>query len=353
LGYLHYPLANTQAQPFFFAVAALLFAFAGMTRPEAPALVLLFAGLLMAERGSVSVNAARAPLLIFCVTFLLCFAPYFLWRWHYYGRLFPNPVYCKGLLNDHTHRFVLDKNYLSLIWPFTLLAFPAIVCSKDHRHYYLWLPSVLYLVLLWGADPIVAFDNRLFLPAFVLLLPLALVGIGQILTLIFQVQDVRFDVAVTVCALSVMCLCIPMNSLDAYVYFTKNPVGGARLRHEVLQWLEHHTRPGNHVVLGDCGLIPYQSDRLFIDSYCLNNAEMTQKHSTLMYQTFCDKVLSHQPEVIVLASMIKDGQAYYGGGDDCLSQKLPEHPGYIKEAILEAVLVDHRYRYEIFKAVPR
>ena len=164
----------------YFVVAGLLLALAGMTRPEATALMVLFTLLLLFTTVSASGDKTWQGFVLFCGTLCVCYAPYFFWRWHYYGRLFPNPVYCKGFTNILT--FNLDKNYLRLTWPFIIMALFAVWQNNDRRYYFLWLPSVIYLILLIGADPIVAFDNRLFLPAFVLLLPLAVKGMATFLS---------------------------------------------------------------------------------------------------------------------------------------------------------------------------
>ena len=85
---------------------------------------------------------------------------------------------------------------------------------------------MVYIILLYGSDPIVAFDNRLFLPAFVLLLPLALQGISTALLLYLESRDKVFAFS-----LYFLCFCLafyfmPMMSLSDYRYFSQNPVEG-------------------------------------------------------------------------------------------------------------------------------
>ena len=339
---------HNKRRPFCFIAAGILLALAGMTRPEAPALMILFVSLLLLlnRRASLANNYWRSVAL-FCGAIVVCFAPYFFWRWHYYGRLFPNPVYCKGLISAFT--FNLDKHYLHLIWPFAILALPTLWQAKDYRHLFLMLPSVLYLGLLIGADPIVAFDNRLFLPAFALCLPVAVKGLSVLLNQYLQKYDGIFDVVMYLLASLFAFFFIPMMSLTGYHHFTENPVAGALLRQNVVAWLENHTKPGSHVVLADSGLIPFQSRRQFIDSYCLNNAEMTKFPMARMYNNFCESVFKTRPDVIILTALIEDGKIIYTPTDVCLAEKLAHNNDYCPQISLGSGDSHSFYRYEIFK----
>lgn len=331
-----------------FVIAGLLLALAGMTRPEAPALMVLFVFLLLFLREPSSDAKMWQMLVFFCVTFIVCFAPYFLWRWHYYGRFFPNPVYCKGFTN--ILMFELDKNYLRLIWPFGIMALPAIWKNNESCYYFLWLPSVIYLILLIGADPIVAFDNRLFLPAFALLLPLTFKGMATLLTPYFQKQKDVFNLAMYFGAFLMAFFFIPMLSLAGYRHFTENPLAGERLRQNVITWIENNAHSNSRVVLADSGLIPYKSAYQFIDSYCLNNAEMTKLSPALMYQHLCENVLKTKPEVIILTSLLEDGEVIYTPADACLSAKLARSKDYCLQRSFGTGDRHFLYRYEIFSA---
>lgn len=354
LGYSFYPDARFKQRPLAFIMAGLLFTVAGMTRPEAPALMLLYALLLLRSRFRGSSKDWQG-FLLFSTTLLVCFAPYFFWRWHYYGHLFPNPVYCKAINNVLMGE--LDKNYLRLILPFAFVAAAAWYRSTDQRYYFLALPSVLYLLLLISADPIVAFDNRLFLPAFALLLPLTIKGLATLLKplsqdLILTKSGVNasFDLAMYFIAFVLAFFFIPIMSLQAYRHFTENPVAGEQLRTKVVAWLEHNTKNGSHVVLADCGLIPYKSSRYFIDSYCLNNAEMTTFPPGLMYQYMCENILRRKPEIVILTALLDDGKVIYTPTDECLSVKLHRSKHYCFQTSFGTGNGHSFYRYEIFAA---
>lgn len=350
LGYRAYPQPPGDYHTPSFINAGVLLAIAGLTRPEAPAVVALFACLLLFHRSKAQWPGLGKNAFIFCATFILLFSPYFVWRWHYFGRLFPNPVYCKGITGSFD--WTLDKQYLHLVWPFFILAIPAIWKSCDKRHYFLWLPSLLYCVLLMGASPVVAFDNRLFLPAFALLLPLTLHGLSILLYSVTKRTDEVMDAWLYLAAFFLIVFAIPMMSLAGYRYFTQNPLAGERMRENVVSWLEGNTSPTDRVVLADSGLIPYRSKLNFTDSYCLNNAVMTQGSPVGMYQRLCKRVLKEKPEVIILTSLVHNGRIIYTPADNCLSKNLISNSDYQLQALLSTGNRDSLYRYEIYQIKP-
>lgn len=334
----------------YLAAASVLMALASMTRPEGPVLMGLFVVLLVFINGSKEWTRWNrlAP---FILPFLLIYIPYFSWHWHYYGRLFPNPIYCKGITRIFTYE--LDKHYLQLIWPFVVAlvcAIPIHAKTHDRRHYFLWLPSVVYLLLLLGADPVVAFDNRLFLPAYALLLPAATCGFVQLLTTYVLKKDVNPEGPMYVIAL-IMVLFIPTLNLSSYRQYTINPMSGERLRQTVASWLARHIPFSNHIVLADSGLIPYQSDHNFIDSYCLNSLEMARMPILVRYQQMCEHVMRKQPEVIILTALIVDGKPRYTPTDACLASKLSATQVYNKQISFQTGNEKAAYRYELFSKV--
>lgn len=351
LGYAPFPQEKKHTHVPSLAFAGLLLAVASMTRPEAPALMALFVVLIWLNRPQPSTKQYWQGLLFFCAFFILCFAPYFFWRWNYYGYLFPNSVYCKGLNN--VLNFKLDLNYLKLVWPFMLLALPACwyakEAAKDRRHLFLWLPSVIYCLLLIGADPIVAFDNRLFLPAFVLLLPLTLQGIFVLLRQLLRRQDEVLEFGMFVVAGLLLFFCIPMMSLPAYHHFTENPLRGERLRQKIVTWLDKHTTEQSRVVLADSGLIPFRSTRKFTDSYCLNNLAMRTMSRATMYSLLCNQVLVSKPDVIILTSLIEDGKPLYTPTDACLASHLVNSHNYQLQRCLGTGNSHSYYQYEIYQ----
>jgi hypothetical protein len=330
----------------FMIYSGVFLALAGMTRPEAPALMILFFLLICWDKPKEGRKAHWQGVLYFCLALALTYFPYFLWRWYYYGFLFPNSIYCKGFTKTLTS---LDGHYLKLIWPFALLAVPACIRSQDKRHYFLWLPSLVYLLLLVDADPVVAFDNRLFLPAFVLLLPLALQGLSQILLGIFKDRDAFYTVSLftTTCILAGTFM--PWMTLSQYRYFSENPIKGETLRLQVGQWLKENASAGDNVVLGDSGLIPYLSQLNFTDSYCLNNLAMAHYLPSQRYEQFCHHILLEKPDIIILTSLTEQGEIIYAPSDACLKISLNNHKDYKLDRIFSTDSSLSTYKYELFK----
>ncbi|MFI4919659.1 MAG: protein LphB [Legionellales bacterium] len=345
MGYLHFPNARGRPNHRSFFLAGLLCAFAGMTRPEAPVLIIIFFILMCFDVDRRAIKQYVQGLAFFLTPMVFLFLPYFFWRWHYYGLLFPNPVYCKGISNDFFLK--LDINYLKLIWPFALCALPACIWAKDKRHCFLWLPGVVYLILLAGADTVVAFDNRLFLTAFVLLLPLALKGISEVIQ--YVVHDERYyRLSLYFILVYVALLCIPWMTLAQYRHFSQNPVAGEQLRSKVIQWLNAHTVKSDSIVLADSGMIPYYSEDHFIDSYCLNNAIMAQYPRKQRYEQFCKQIMLEKPKVIILTALIEHGSIIYTPGDVCLKALLKKQNQYKLMAQFRTSNPDSAYRYELF-----
>lgn len=402
MGYQSHPQLRRTAQKGAFILAGLLLALAGMTRPEAPALMILFFILicwdgpyifsvkvknntLSTSRGlssgsrnlSPSLDSADKPqdvdigggtlnlravrpqtelanywhgVFYFSATLVLIYGPYYLWRISYFGYLFPNSVYCKGLSNVFT--LSLDINYLKLIWPLILFSLPACIKTHDKRHYFLWLPSLVYLLILADADPIVSFENRLFLPAFALLLPLTIQGIS-IIVFRYLHHSTIFGLCFYVAVFWMAFFFIPGMTLADYRYFSKNPLQGELLRGRVVTWLNNHMASGTSVVLADSGMIPYQSDLNFIDSYCLNNKVMAHYPVQQRYEKFCNEILFEKPEVVILTSLLEHGQVHYTPSDVCLRSVLEKQNDYKFIQSFRSNTPNSIYRYELFIHSPR
>jgi hypothetical protein len=318
---------------------------AAMTRPEAPAFMLVFFVLMCIDNIKKAQQRSWKGIIFFCSSIILCFVPYFLWRWQYFGYLFPNTVYCKGFVK---HSYYLDLNYLKFIWPFALLAIPACVKSKDIRHYFLWLPSVIYLILLVNSDPLVAYNNRLFLSAFALLLPLTQQGLSILIEKYIKVKDEVYVFSLIILSCVFIVLCIPKASISEFRYYSKHPIQGDAMRMQVGKWLETHALPTDTVILGDAGMIPYYSPLRFIDSYCLNNRTMAHDSKTLRYENFCKQTLIQKPQIIILTSLTDEDGLQYQPSDMCFKQAFKTNKDYKKRAFFSVGLPPRTYRYEIY-----
>ncbi|WP_232048513.1 glycosyltransferase family 39 protein [Legionella adelaidensis] len=345
LGHLAYPQKRGPLVKVYWIMAGILLGLGAMTRPEMPGFVALFLVLMWMDKPRTAPVFYR-NLLYFIASFIFIFAPYFIWRWTYFGHLFPNSVSCKGL--SSFTELSLDKDYLILIYPLFLLIFPAIVQEiKNHsrKHYFLWIPSVVYGVLLIGADPIVAFYTRLFLPVYILLLPLVLLGIR----FYFRRYLASYEKTSFIWLASVLLALffIPGMKLNEYRFFTIDPQKGENLRLQVVDWLNNNVEKNATVVLGDTGLIPYKSSLKIIDSYCLNNLTMGMDRSAQRIENFCKKTLKESPQIIILTSL-REKQTTYAPADACIQPFLLKDDKYQ----LVKTFSTHEgsgYTYEVFK----
>lgn len=347
LGFNPLPNSRTSCQSNYGMVSGLLFAVAGLTRPEAPILAVVFFILAYLNKPKNESLNFWCTMGSASLVFLAFYVPYFLWRWHYFGQLFANPVYCKGI--GQSTFLKLDKQYLALAWPFIFLALITQFKAVDKRYYFLWAPSLVYALLLFNADDIVTFGNRLFLPAFIILLPLALLGIEKLLLRFCPLQDVFYrQLTIIIAALGIGLIFIPTMSLADFKYFARNPQIGEQLRRQVVSWLDQHLPENSQVVLADCGIIPYLSKAYFIDSYCLNNKTMAADSSLDKYNHFCKAILQEKPQAIILTSLIEKDKVIYTPADQCLAKKLRENKIYNLQVVYQARENQSYYRYEIF-----
>lgn len=346
LGYNSCPQPRTNSHCGYSFCSGLLLAIAGLTRPETPALMMLFVLLVMWDRGEHHYYILqRKALAYFLMPLALIYMPYFAWRWHYFGYLFPNAVYCKGFVG---YSFALIKQYLYFSWPFIGLSLIALINDKDKKGYFLLLPSVAYMLMLINSDPIVAFDNRLVLPAWMLLLPLSVQGISILLLVYLKQKDHIHTSCLFFVSFIFAWLFIPMMSLADYHYFSKRPVLGERLRAQVVNQLNTLGTRANPVVLADAGLIPYYSGLEFIDSYCLNNAAMAHTPNLIRYEQFCQQMKKQKPPVIILTSLSEAEEVVYTPADVCLKKMVEADKAY--KLINSFHLRDEKaqYRYELF-----
>jgi len=307
--------------------------------------VVLFSLLICWDKEGNNSKAHGQGVAIFVLSVSMIFLPYFLWRWHYFGFVFPNPVYCKSFVHSG---FLTDIGFLSFGWPWLLLSIFACLKTRDKRTYFLVLPCFLYLMMLANSDPVVAFANRLFLPAIALLFPLSLLGLKLIIMKYTEKQDSFFYLTFYIVSFLMAFFFIPGMSWQGYRFFSDNPVAGEQLRKEVVNWLDNNVPSHGTVVLSDSGLIPYYSALNYIDSYCLNNVTMGHDTSPNRYKQFCHSILKEQPQVIILTSLIEKNEVTYTPTDACLRPLLENHRQYklIKDFTFQSQQLT--YRYELF-----
>lgn len=238
--------------------------------------------------------------------FILPYTLYFIWRVYYFGHFLPNSYQCKAFLTEQIG--VVDLDYVRVALPLMVASLPYLIFPKDCRHLLLWLPSLLYILLLWMADPVLAHYLRLFLAPFALLSLLAVLGVVQFFQSIYPTRQ---DWKLMTCLLLILLtfFFIPGNNLPALRALAADYQGRNQNRLFIAKLLNEQAALNATVLLGDCGLIPFYArpDLRFIDSQCLNNAELTQapyRQNRALYVTYLREQV--KPDWVIVSKPLLD-----------------------------------------------
>lgn len=209
----------------------------------------------------------------FC--FLLPYTIYFIWRLNYFGSWIPNSYICKALTPGQF--FVVDFDYLLIIIPLLVASLPYLFSFKDCRHCLLWVPSVLYVLLLWKANPVITHLLRLFLGPLALFSLLPVLGVTHFLNDFQQKMDPK--IVTTGIIMFLTFIFIPGNSPQYLKALLRQYQERTQVRLTVVKILNTQAKKGDTVLFGDCGVVPFtvRDDIRFIDTDCINNSELTHK----------------------------------------------------------------------------
>lgn len=323
--------------PKHFFLSGLLLSLAGITRPDMPALFIAWLlGLIITFYllpNDYPSRDKRRVMLLFVLTVACIYGSYFLWRWNYFGQLFPNSFYCKWLTG--ANRGTVDRRYLILALPFLLLSMPYLFRVTDRRKLFLLLPSAIYLILLYDSDTVMSLNNRHFLACFILLLPLSLLGIQQGLSHVgFKVSSISKQFITYLIALYVAILFIPHYNPTQLHHKASEITAANAVRHQLSQWLNTSIDKNKAIVMGDCGIVGFFSDNPIIDSYCLNNKRLTTAPVKGAVERFVEWVFSQEkPQTIIISKKLINGVALYPFVDALLIN----HPSFQQHYYLKRV----------------
>lgn len=285
------------------ALASVLMVLGALTRPEAPVIWLgLMAWLAWESQRNDAVHwrDKTGPLLALALPFLLLYGPYFLWRWHHFGLLFPHPIYCKS--GGAMDRFNLHHDFIHVAWPALLLAIPALPLGRMRRTAPFWLVIVVYWIILVGVDDVAAHYIRHFMLAYAALLILAAIGAGNLLN---RLPSRRIGTVLVLAALAFVAWQEGLALPSARKTLTMDATDMARRKtsmKEMALWFKTRLGPEDRVVLGEAGVIPYYSDVRVTDCLCLNNPAMTRPPIGYSLERFVDSVFEDPPEMVIVPS---------------------------------------------------
>lgn len=279
-------------------------------------------------------------ILIALMCFVLPYLVYFAWRLFYFGHWIPNSYRCKAL--TYGQIFVVDFDYLIVILPFLVLSIPYLLsANKDCRHVLLWLPSVVYGLLLWKANPVIAYCLRLFLAPFALFSILPVLGVNHLIKYIAHFKWDR-DYLVAGIMIFMTWFFIPGNDLNNLSKRVMEYKERTQNRMYIADLLNYRAKQDAKVLLNDCGIIPFFSRRdiRFIDAQCLNNADLTKSpfnKDMSLYANYLDSEL--KPDWVIINYYPEESRGDY-------LTDLLEEKGFFKNYQLVTVLKSGYYLNE-------
>jgi arabinofuranosyltransferase len=259
--------------------SGLFFALAAMTRPEG----VLFFGIAGLFRLTTNLSRERRLLprrheVAWLLAFVLLFAPYFVWRWRYFGWPFPNTFYVKASGGSGTwklgayylRRFAEDHGLFFLV-PVAILG---ALTSRDRGRSDLFRLTVLVWAI-FAAYVLKVGGDFMGLYRFVVpVLPLGIVSLQEALrAFASRLRPLLGSGKVAVATLGLAGTCLAAgylvgackvsrtavtwvgadNGIDSPAYLKKY----ADDRIPVGRWFRRHARPDDLMTVGGAGVIPY------------------------------------------------------------------------------------------------
>lgn len=278
---------------------------AALVRPEGPLIGICMAVVLLWPHRAVLWRISAAKHLFkdkalwgLGLGFLVPYVIYATWHWQYFGKLFPNTLYCK--LDYHGNPWTLLADFADLA--FWTLPFVLIGLRKfGSKQAVLLLFIAAMCVASFGIDPIIGHYNRHLMTAYLLLLILTAYGFRQVFVIfsawrpILPVVVVMFSVAIT----------WGVVGLELNLGISRE-AGNYKQRMEaralVADYVASRTDEQDWVAVGDCGIIPYRLEANVLDLYCLNSLAYVSEPIAKDRRKFAAYVLEQQPKVIMLTS---------------------------------------------------
>ncbi len=253
--------------------AALLLA--SLTRPEG----LLFAAILFADLLRTRPGARRAALWL--MPFAAGYLPYFIWRYSYYGYLFPNTFYAKtgGGLGHASRGLAYVKDYFvspnGWLYVLALLplflgrrkwGLPLVVCG-------LW---VVYTVLV-GGDGLAM--HRFFVPVIPLLFLLVAGGLDEFAGRLasWRGRGAAGAAVAVVIAAGLLSTFYPSVSSPGRDFVMEDRIRVQGNWVPIGKWLRGYAKPGESVAVTAAGALPYYSGLYTIDMLGINDVHIAHR----------------------------------------------------------------------------
>jgi arabinofuranosyltransferase len=255
------------------SVAVLL---ASLTRPEG----LLIGAVLFAD--FLATRPRKAAVALWLLPLVGGYLPYFIWRYSYYGFLFPNTFYAKtgGGWTHVLRGFEYVRNYFvspggwvyifAIVPPFVKRGrkhvLPAVVCA-------VW---VLYVIVI-GGDGLAMY--RFFVPVIPLLFLLAAVGLALSLSMLAVRTGgaAKGVITAVVIAAALLCTFYPSIRSDEKDFVVEDRIRVQGNWVPIGKWLKTYARPGESVAVTAAGALPYYSGLYTIDMLGINDVHIAHR----------------------------------------------------------------------------
>jgi arabinofuranosyltransferase len=353
---LLYIAAVNREEGRFFVISSFLFSIAALTRPEGVFAFGLAVGYLLLLL--IFKKNSRWQFAEFSLPFTILYGLYFVWRFSYYGKLFPNTFYIKEpssllipLGIQYYQRFLIGCP----VWLPLLLAVYLAIRSRfrglSHGDYFMVILCLLFssYIIYVGGDFMDhwRFIMPLLAPFYLLIYHL---GRGQI-----PFRPNKFEIAVALVILIIFAA-INLGSISRSrdISYDYNVDSMGALRNYVTQWtsvgklLSEIGQPGDTIAITAAGIIPYYTDMYAIDMYGLEAADLSKYNSLREFtrpghrMTISLKYLyDNKPHFMIAHPLITEGQPRYfpySQAQDlyptllkeytAISMAMPDLPGY-------------------------
>lgn len=235
----------------------------GLIRPEG---VFMGGFIVLAMFFAVGRSALRAILPACFLVFVLGGA-YFLWRWHYFGYLLPNPFYLKG--GGHLYAGSLGSslsNITMMLGPLIPLYFVELSSAAWRRAVAALIPPVCF-TLIWV---LLSNENNHYMRFQYCAVPVALLSLAYATSSLRQhfrgfhpSVGAQFGIVITMLALSIV-------YWDRVVGLPANDAG----LYDVAIALQAYKDRNYVIAVTEAGTVPYFSDWRAVDLYGLNDPEI-------------------------------------------------------------------------------
>ena len=254
---------------------------AALTRPEG----LIFAVILFADLLAARTSKRRVALWL--VPFVAVLVPYFIWRFSYYGYLFPNAYYAKtgGGASQLARGLGYVRNYVASAGGLLSLLVLAPVFLAGGRKYV--LPAIVCAV--WGMYVVAVGGDSLAMYRFLVpVLPLSYLLIVQGLLLVHEKalagRPPRVAHSALASVLVVSLLLVLSNSLGStdrdFVREDRTRVQGNWV--PIGKWLKDYAKSGESMAVTSAGAVPYYSGLATIDMLGINDARIAHRRMPRM-----------------------------------------------------------------------